>query len=181
MQTSTATTTAKPKKAPAAVDLSTPKSLAALARDVLAEHDGMTAPAIEDLADRIAGDDGLLAILAGDLIREASQSVTYGAMLADRAAIMRTVKTGMTRAHGLALVDFTSGSLLDFPLAGGRRLRDATHDEVERQANLYAVRAADEAHKARWLSAVAAKVPAGLKVGDVLDAASVTKLYEEVK
>lgn len=181
MQTSTATATAKPKKPPAVVDIPTPKSLAALARDVLAEHNGMTAPAIRDLASRIASDDGLLEILAEDLINEASQSATYGAMLAKRASIMRTVKTGMTRAQGLALVAFSSGSLLDFPLAGGLRLADASRDEVERQAAIYAARAADEAHKARWLSAVAAKVPAGKKVGDVLDAARVTALYEEAK
>ena len=66
-------------------------------------------------------------------------------------------------------------SLLDFPLPGGKRLRDATRADLEAAANFYRQQAKDMANKADWLEAIAAKV-GKKKVGSVLSAEALRSL-----
>jgi hypothetical protein len=71
-------------------------------------------------------------------------------------------------------------SLMDFPLPGGKRLRDATKADLEEASSFFAKQAADMSHKARWLSAIASKVKGKKTVADVFDADSLAKLRESV-
>ncbi len=69
--------------------------------------------------------------------------------------------------------------LLDFPLPGGRRLAEATREEVIAGAQFYRGHADDMAHKARWLARVAAELQAEQRVADVLDETRLAALQQE--
>lgn len=67
--------------------------------------------------------------------------------------------------------------LLAFPLSSGRKLAEATGSEVAADAAQYAMKSKDMAWKARWLSAIAARV--GSKtVGQVLSEDDLAKMKE---
>ena len=67
---------------------------------------------------------------------------------------------------GLALVNVET--LLDFPCPGGVRLGDCARDDVERFAGIYESNARSNAHRARWMRLIAAKLGASDIVQDVL-------------
>jgi len=73
-------------------------------------------------------------------------------------------------------------TLLDFPLPGGKRLRDATSQDLQEAAEFYAKQAADMSAKSAWLTRVGERV-GGNKVADVMDADELDKLrrQEEAK
>lgn len=71
-------------------------------------------------------------------------------------------------------------SLMDWPLPGGMRLRDAKADDLTRAAAFYAAQASTMAHTGRWLCAIAEKI--GKKsVGKALDAHAIAAIKESVK
>ncbi len=70
-------------------------------------------------------------------------------------------------------------TLLDFPLPGGKRLGDASAQDVRDGATHYALLAADTAHKARWLFKVADAVPDDEMVSQVLTDTDLRKMQEE--
>lgn len=72
-------------------------------------------------------------------------------------------------------------SLLDFPLPGGRRLGEATRDEVVDAARFYAAQADDMTHKARWLARVAEALSDAQCVADALDEARLAELQKEAR
>lgn len=72
-------------------------------------------------------------------------------------------------------------SLLDFPLPGGLRLRDATKKEVLAGANVYGQYADDMAGKARWLKAIAERLSGRKKVATVLSESELEDLREKSK
>ena len=73
-----------------------------------------------------------------------------------------------------ALAEGNAAMLMDFPLPGGKRLGEATADEVRTAAEFYSKQAGNMAHKARWLSMIAARV----KDKTVKDALTEKKLRE---
>lgn len=70
-------------------------------------------------------------------------------------------------------------SLLDFPLPGGRRLGEATREEVMAGAQFYRGHADDMAHKARWLARIAAELKPEQRVADGLDETRLAALQKE--
>jgi hypothetical protein len=66
---------------------------------------------------------------------------------------------------------------LDFQLASGVKLRDATRSQVEAQVQIYDLRSRDMRHKAKWLGLVAQSVPDGAIVGDIIDEAHANELF----
>lgn len=66
------------------------------------------------------------------------------------------------------VVHLAAGTLMMFPLPGGKRLGDATREDVAAAGQFYAAQSADMAHKARWLQLVAQSLPDKKKVRDVL-------------
>lgn len=55
-------------------------------------------------------------------------------------------------------VEIHGRSLLDFPLPGGKRLRDATRQDLLEAADFYRKQAADMASKAAWLEKISERV-----------------------
>lgn len=72
-----------------------------------------------------------------------------------------------------------SDKLMDFPLIGGKRLGDASKDEVQASAASYLEQANTLAHRGRWLNAVAKKLNANTTVSQALTEAELRELQEK--
>lgn len=172
-QTTEAAAGAAPQARPAGP--ADPASFYDLARTALDAADGNVSEARRAIVKRLKEDVGLLDILVDDAIQIAASRVTSAVVTAERSAILRQaeIRAANRPAAVAALARGMARSIFDFPLAGGRRLGDATRDEVIEQANLYAAFAADQQRKANWLRAVAsefdpAAAHAGARVRDVM-------------
>lgn len=160
-------------------------SLTDLARQALEDSDGMVEEATAALMAQVLKDRKLLQAVLQDAVETAATTLVTGAMRKDREAIQNSFRSGATkpRIEGATMVAVVAESmirsLLDYPLAGGVRLRDATRDLVERQAEIHGRLADNNKKKAKWFTAIAAAIPEGARVGDVLTEARVDELYTE--
>jgi predicted NBD/HSP70 family sugar kinase len=162
------------------------KSLGELAREVLDDEGGLTAPAIARLQAMIAEDEALRLSIAASAIAEYAACRMASMMMNDRAAVWNAAERRVaglpTRAKTsvAALGKGIRESLLNFPMAGGLRLRDANRAAVSAQAQMYATHGADMMHKARWLATIAARLPDDdATVGEVLTDGEVETLQAE--
>ena len=160
-----------------------PKTFSDIAREMLDEAGGDTSVAIARLQARIAEDEALRISIAGAAIRVlVAEGVTLKMRLDRKTIWDNATKKGDTpkpKTSVSALANGIRESLLDFPLAGGKRLRDAVREEVEAQAQLYAATSRDAGHKARWLTAIATRMDDGATVSDAISEAEVVALHQE--
>lgn len=160
---------------PAAANLQEAPTLCSLARETLLAHDGDTAAATDALTARLQSNKPLLRSILASVIADAVNVRVEMEMRANRKAIIATADR---RNNVVALATGIANSLLDFPLANGVKLRAATRDEVFEQAGRYGTQARDMTRKAKWLSAIADRVPEGKVVGDVITDADAKALWE---
>jgi hypothetical protein len=153
-------------------------TLHSLAREELKRHDNDTQKAADALVRRLHRNHPLLRAVIEHAIQTAVDTCVEHSMRGQRATILRSAEQGRTAA--VAQGTFMARVLLDFPLANGRRLRDATREEVEEQAERYEHLADDMGRKARWLSAVAHLTPAGERVGKVISNERALELWNNV-
>lgn len=90
-------------------------------------------------------------------------------------------KSEAVQAQTDRVVHLATGTLRMFPLPGGKRLGEATRQEIAEAAGFYERQAGDMAHKARWLQLVAQSVPAGKTAGDVLTDERLAELQTEAR
>jgi hypothetical protein len=88
-------------------------------------------------------------------------------------------KSGVTGSH--RVVHLATGTLLMFPLPGGKSLGQATRDDISKATEFYASQSKDMGHKARWLQLVAQSVPDGKTVGEVLTDKRLRELQEAAR
>lgn len=91
----------------------------------------------------------------------------------------KLVATRVTGAH--RVVQLATGTLLMFPLPGGKKLSEATREEIAEAATFYEAQAGDMAIKARWLRLVAQSVPGDKTAGDVLSDKRLRELQEAAR
>ena len=170
----------------AVVVMTRAKTLGELAREFLEDAGGHTLPAVERLQALIATDDALRLSIAEAAIAEYAARRVAAVMMADRASVWAAAErrtAGLPTRPKTSIAALGNGireSLLNFPLAGGLKLRDATRAEVSTQAQMYAAHGADMLHKARWLEMIAARLPDdAARVGDVLTSGEVETLQAE--
>lgn len=170
--------------AEAAFNISKPKTIHDIAREFLVDAGGLTSVAIERLQRLIQEDEVLRVSIAADAIMAFAAMNVQKEMRADRAAIWANAsKPGDTTKPKTSIAALANGlrdSLMNFPLSGGIRLKDATREQVEDQARLYAAASRDMGLKARWLTAIAQRVQPGQRVAEVLSEADVTALHGEI-
>jgi hypothetical protein len=153
-----------------------------LAREYLEAASGSTEDARAMLIERLETDHRVLAAIADAAISEAVRSVVGSSMRTDRAAIIKGVATKPKldfNAVTKSLEDTHRRMLLDFPLAGGVRLRDATREEVLAQADLYRKTETDARRKSTWLESVAKRLKPRQVVGKVMSEDKVVTLFVE--
>lgn len=152
-----------------------------LARHVLRDHDNDTTKATDALTRRLLKDKALLRSVINRVVRDAVQVHVEAGMRSFRHAIVRgsLYDAQRMREGAEALARGVARSLLDFPLANGLKLGDATHEEVMEQAQRYASISADTGRKSRWLVLVGQSVPEGRRVRDVVSNGHAIELWQE--
>lgn len=151
--------------------------LRSLARDALTKSRGNTKRATDNLTLLLEEDKALLRAIVSDAIQIAAYYTVNHAMRHKRAAVV--VSAEQSRSGVVALASGISASLLDFPLAGGLRLRNATASEVAEQIDRYDAIGRDVRRKARWLRLIVQSVPPNKKVGDVISDDRAQELWNE--
>jgi hypothetical protein len=159
-----------------------PSPAAPTLRDVVRE-------CIEAAADQQDATDRLLervradAALRSELLTPWETTAAAAIVVSVQAAQRRTiwVRPSAPDARVSALRTAAATMLMDFPLPGGKRVRDATAADLAAGVAFYAGRAADMGAKARWLAAVRAKLEATnlATVAEAMDEAALAALRED--
>lgn len=152
-------------------------TLTSMAREALADLDGNVEKATSRVLYRLRGDPKLLKLVVEAAIEELVALRVNEIVRHQRQSILHQ----HTRDRVVALAEGMLPCLLDLPLAGGLKLRDATRNDLIDQIHRYETQAGDMMHKARWLGLVLQSVPEGKRVGQILEEKRVKELFEETK
>lgn len=152
-----------------------------LARQALIDHKNDTTKATDALTRRLLKEKALLRSVINRVVHDAVEVHVENSMRASRHAILRgsLYDAQRMREGAEALARGVARSLLDFPLANGLKLGDATHEQVMEQAHRYASISADTGHKARWLVLIGESVPEGRRVREVVSDGRAMELWQE--
>ena len=156
-------------------------SLANLVREALEELDGKRDKAVDRVFYKLKADQKLLRSVVTEAVMFAIAQSAQKGVLQQRHNILRRHEAAQSRGSVVALAEGISNALLDFPLAGGTKLRDAKRGEVMEQVEIYETSAKSMSHKARWLRLIAQAVPDNKTVGSVMQEKRVQELFEESK
>lgn len=141
------------------------------ARQAFKDSEGDRFKATQLLADRVRTDPILRAALLDPLILNACDAVIREIARGERDQIFShasAINAGTSSVNPvLALASGIENTLLNTPLRCGVRLRDATAEQVQAEADYYDAIARDAGQKARFYSAVARLVPSGKTVSQV--------------
>lgn len=158
-------------------------SVATCARLALAESKGDPGKATEKLVARVRKDKALREAILDPLVEYACNQAVMREVRVNRGNVWvppspeRLARMpDAERVRALA-----NGTLLMFPLPGGKRLGEATREEVAEAARFYERQAGDMAHKARWLQLVAQSIPDGKTAGKVLSDERLRDLQTEAQ
>lgn len=151
------------------LDVTKPLTFSEIAREYLHSADGDTLLATERLSARLREDKPLRDAIVEDAIMAFAATAVDDQMRAERRAVWAEAgRATKPKTPISALANGISRALLDFPLRNGKRLRDATREEVLEQASAYGASARDTAFKARWLTLIGQRVDEGRKVGECI-------------
>lgn len=124
--------------------------------------------------------DALLEPLLADACYQAvARIIRTERQLVWKPPVEKLVPSKVTNAH--RVVQLAAGTLLMFPLPGGKKLGEATREEITAGADFYAAQSEDMAVKAKWLRLVAQSVPGEKKAGDVLSEKRLRELQEAAR
>lgn len=152
-------------------------SLRSIARQALRDSSGKTKEAIDALVKRLQADKRLMREIVTQAIVTASTDLVEHQMRSDRQAVV--VSAARARDGVMALANGIKFSILDFTLAGGLKLRDATPPQVNESIRRYESISRDVSQKARWLRLIVKGVPMDKRVGDVITEERAQELFDE--
>jgi hypothetical protein len=152
----------------------------ALAAEAMRANGGDTDAAEQTVFEQIQSDVSLLRAMIRDAVRIAA-SVSVTMVNGNKRAVVfdHAKQLADQRKAAEGTVRVIAASILDMPLADGTKLRDATRFEVVEAAERYRNLSSTMAHRARWLEAIAERVPDGRRIGDVLTDDAAQRIYEE--
>ena len=141
------------------------QTIDAIARDCLLDAGGDWQEAAKSMEKTINTDAELKAALLEPMLAK----VIWAAI---RQAARETRATFWVHGSGTdnvtGITEMANRTLLDFPLPGGKRLGDATAEDVEKARGFYHAQAAGNARAARFLAAVKVAMGDSEKVSDAL-------------
>lgn len=176
------TTPAKVRK-PASADEKPVISLPALARAALERNDNCIRMATSYLTKALMDDEDLLERVLLEVVSLASSELVSNSIYAQR----RAIQSGISRPNingkiaTQAMAENTVRSIMDWPIADGLRLRDATRDQIEKQRDIHAEIARTNASKANWFAMIADAMPDEGTVGEHLTEDRVLAFFEASK
>lgn len=164
-----------------------PELVAEAARRAFDDANGDVREAARMLELAVRMDTPLRIALTDPLLSGACWNAVRGQVRETRRAIWAAPKMP-TAAQATALkeqssrvVHLATGTLKMFPLPGGKRLGQATREEIVAASEFYARQAGDMSHKARWLQLVGQSVPAGRTVAEALTDERLAELQSEAR
>lgn len=156
-------------------------SLSAMARVALEACGNSVPRAVEMLTADLMADPVMLQKSLVEIVSTAAAQLVSHDIHEQR----RAIQTGATRPNisGKVVTDSMAESAirsyyLDWPLAGGIRLRHATRDLIEKQRDVHAGIVRENAWRARWFAAIALAMPDHGTVGEVLTEDQVRAFFE---
>lgn len=165
-----------------AVHSQEPSKIAVLAADCIKRADGNAQQATTYLIAEVSKSNALFRELMSPLLKTAAAEL-IGSQIRQTRNLTWDRKEAAERGKSLALalVHGTVRSLLDFPLPGGKRLGDATAEEIATAAEFYRKQAEDMADKAAWLRLIAARVPANMVARQALTDADLQSMQKDAR
>ncbi len=151
-----------------------------MARDALNRNGGSVNAAVADLVALLQQDVATLRAVIHDAVTDAVTYRVQHEIRNRRSAIVAQQSRPEPRGQVVALAAGITASLLDMPLAGGTKLRDADRDAVLDQSRRYEAISSDTGRKARWLALIGQSVPPGRKVGEIITERRAADLWTEV-
>ena len=174
-------------------ELSSTQTLGDLARQALAFTKGNTEKAVKRILRLLKNDEKLLESVIEAAVNDAVYHRVQSSIRHQRSVIERdidrqnaaaTIDRGRDKQRAELSGSIIASCLLDMPLAGGIKLRDAGHAEVMAQIERYEQLAGNMSHKARWLRLIAQSVPTwppGKRVGSLITEKRALELFEETR
>jgi hypothetical protein len=159
-------------------------TLSALSRTALEQREGDVDEAVEDLVYQLQNDEELLNDVVSAAVREACKSFVSKAHRDQRARIISglTNKKSTIGEAAIALVKENIEHLMNYPLMGGVKLKDATRPQLIEQAEFHAKIEYDAGWKKTWFRNIASHLNSDKqKVKSVLSVETVYSLYEEAR
>lgn len=162
----------------------TPDPVATAAKAALANANGDARLATQKLEEAVRKDRVLRDQLLEPLISNACYDAIRAQCGRERRAVWKAPVEKLVPKRGgptgtVRVVQLAAGTLLMFPLPGGKHLGDATREDIAKAASAYASQSEDMAVKARWLQLVLQSLPEGKKVGEVLTDKRLRELQKE--
>lgn len=144
------------------------KTVKAVAKECYDEAGGDVRKATDLLEAQVRGDQRLFEEAMGPLVRQTCYSIISGQLRTDRKRVWTApVHNGGDKPSRVNAI--AAGTLMMFPMPGGKKLKDATLQEVSEARAMYNDQAMDMSFKARWLGLIEKDLPEGKKVLDVFD------------
>lgn len=162
-------------------------TLPELAIDKLNQCDGDVEIATSSLIYDLRTDEELFNRVVSSAVREACKSYVSRAHRQQRENIidqMRRAKVSESRigATAIALVEENLELLMNYPMRGGKKLKNSTREDVMWQADFHGKIARDANWKSKWFSRIASFMDNDEQtVGEIMSAETVTKFYEEAR
>lgn len=166
-------------------------TVAEAARDAMNSAGGDVVKASRILEQRVRKDQKLRDELTEPLISKACYDAVRAHSIKERRQVWSTPAVAHVRPENQPVapnsnltqsgrvVALAKGTMLMFPLPGGKPLGEAGRDDLVKAESFYASQSADMSAKARWLQLVMQSLPAGKKVGDVMTDKRLRELQAE--
>jgi len=172
--------------AAAAKKLDTRDLVAEAARAAFDAADGDIRVATAKMEQAVRGNRHLRDALTEPLISNACYTAVSAQCRSERKRVWtppaRTERFTPSKVSGaFRVTQLAAGTLLMFPLPGGKKLGEATREEISEAASFYEAQAGDMATKARWLRLVAQSMPTTAKACDVLSDDRLRELQEAAR
>lgn len=151
----------------AALPKVTDELLLSVAKEHLEAADGNVRVATETLMYQIKRDKKLLAQLTDPLLATACYTVITSLCRQERRKIW-TMPTYTVNEQGKRVAALAEGNIMSWPLPGGKRLGEATREDIWFASDFYEKQGKDMLHKSRWLTLVGQSLPDNTIVKDVL-------------
>ncbi len=158
------------------------ESLRQIAARVYKEFDGDVDKAISEVLRQIYKDKYLKARILEEAVGEAVHSLVTSAMRHERLEILRRPVAPQSFDIGGAARRSTTlcqKIYMDFTLAGGVRLRNATFEQLSAQVEFYEKQGSTMLKLGRWLRSIILLLPPGKTVGKALSESKLHQLYDE--
>jgi len=158
-------------------------TIAIVAAEALTKAKGDVVKATDIMIRRVEKDLTLYRLLMDPLVKSACYDAVRQQCRSDRRVIwLAKQPTPAAHQNGVvALAAGTRNTLLDFPLLGGLKLRDAMRGDVEKTAEFYGQQSTDMGVKAKWLTLIANSLPPKKRVGQVLTAERLEALKQRAE